>query len=97
MLALADLFGYMDHCDYGVIDNMPNWLGVFMSDFLMDVAALGPERANAQPERLKECFDKAMYELRDTLGFCYRITNKLPLALIDQLDTWKVAAPRTDV
>jgi hypothetical protein len=59
VLALADLLAYDSHSDSS-LDDASNWLGTFLSEVLLEVAANGPEWANAHPEFVKLEFDKAI-------------------------------------
>lgn len=85
VLALVDLFSYWDHGDYCQIEDLPNWLGVLLADILEEVAAAGPEEINAHPETIKQLFDRAMYEVFDSLSLYRRVVNKLPFSIVDEM------------
>jgi hypothetical protein len=85
VLALADLLTYAEHCAESMSD-ASNWLGAFFTDVLLEVAAHGPEWANANPEFVKDKLDKALDNLRDALEFSRDIQSKLPLSVLEQIE-----------
>lgn len=92
VLALADLFNYHRH-DADSMDDSPNWLGSFFAEVLLEVAANGPEWANAHPEFVKAEFDKAIENLRDSLEFCREIGKKIGVETLDLIEKWQAFQP----
>lgn len=95
VLALADLFVYGDH-SRECLDAAPNWLGAFLSDVLIEVAATGPESVNAHPEDVKCFFDQAIQNLRDAMEFCRRIGSTLPPSVLDEIEKCNTPADSTN-
>jgi hypothetical protein len=45
------------------------------------------------PEYVKQHFDKAIENLRDTLEFCRKVESKMPSSVLEQIEKWETAAP----
>jgi hypothetical protein len=91
VLALADLFAYESHSDCSM-DDASNWLGTFFSEVLLEVAANGPEWANAHPEYVKQEFDKAIENLRNALQLCRKIESRMPPSVLEETEKWPAPA-----
>jgi hypothetical protein len=91
VLALADLLAYDSHSDSS-LDDASNWLGTFLSEVLLEVAANGPEWANAHPEFVKLEFDKAIENLRNALQLCRKIESRMPPSVLEETEKWPAPA-----
>jgi hypothetical protein len=91
VLALTDLFAYEGH-DADTMSDATNWLGAFFAEVLLEVAAHGPEWANANPEFVKDQLGKALDSLREALEFSRDIQSKMPLSVLEQIERCESAA-----
>jgi len=91
VLALVDLLSYGEH-DIETMDDAFNWVGALVSDVLLEVARSGPESLNARPEKVREIFDMAIDNLRDTMALCLQLRSVIPSSVVDEIEKWNEPA-----
>jgi hypothetical protein len=87
VLALVELLSYGGH-NVETIEDASNWVGAVVTEILFKVARTGPASVNARPGDVKECFDRAVENLRDTMSLCRRLGSAIPPSALDEIENW---------